>query len=265
MDNAARDARWCQGNFQHLALLRAEGLHWLSRVQIVMSVMVYASAPLWLAFLAVGVTLRVQQGLPDPGEAWFSGGIERVFTLHWSILMTAVMLFGPKLMGAILVALDPRERRAYGGRRRLFLGLFAEIVMSAMLAPLHMLSSCRAVATTLRGKDRGWRAQRRRADRTPWEEAWRTYGWQSAAGLALVAIVAPYSDLVGWMAPILAGLLFAVPIAALSASLRVGAWSRRAGLFLTPEEVAPPAILGNAGEPGAPVAPAGTQTAPTYA
>ncbi|MDX2235882.1 MAG: glucans biosynthesis glucosyltransferase MdoH [Hyphomonadaceae bacterium] len=267
MDNAARDARWCQGNFQHLSLLRAEGLHWLHRVQIGMAMMVYAAAPLWLAFLAVGVILRVQQGLPEPGAPWFEGGAERLLTLHWSIVMTVVMLFGPKLMGAALVAMNPAERRLFGGARKLTIGVAAEIVMSAVLAPLHMLSSCRAVAHTLFGFDNGWRPQRRRADgATPWGEAWRTYGWQSGAGLVLLFIAAPYSDLVIWMAPILIGLLFAAPLAALTASAQVGLWAREAGLFLTPEEVAPPPLLrGALAEAGALESPAGAQTAPTYA
>lgn len=267
MDNAARDARWCQGNLQHLGIIGAEGLHWLHRVQIGMAAMVYASAPLWLAFLSVGVILRVQQGLPDPGDAWFEGGLERVFTLHWSIVMTAVMLFGPKLMGAALAMMDPVERAAFGGARKLALGVLVEIVMSAVLAPLHMLSSCRAVARTLFGRDNGWRPQRRSVNgETPWAEAWRTYGWQTGAGLVLLLIAAPYSDLVIWMAPILLGLIFAGPIAALTGSARVGAWARDAGLFLTPEEVAPsPLLRGALAEAGALEAPAAPQAAPTFA
>jgi membrane glycosyltransferase len=243
MDNAVRDRRWCQGNLQHLALMRAGGLHWLSRLQIGMGAMVYLSAPLWLAFLAVGVLLRIQQGLPEEGEPWFSGGIERVFELHWSIVMTAVMLFGPKLMGAILVLMNPGERAAFGGTRRLLTGLGAEVVMSAVLAPLHMLSSCRAVFETFAGRDRGWRAQRRSAAVTPWAEAWRDYGWQSVAGVVLLAIAAPYSDLVIWMAPILLGLILAAPIAAFTGSPKVGALARSAGIFVTPEEFAPPPLL----------------------
>ena len=266
MDNATRDARWCQGNLQHLALLNAQGLHWINRLQIVMAAMVYISAPLWFAFLSVGMILRLEQGLPDAGEPWFSGGAERILTLHWSIVLTAVMLFGPKLMGAALILSRPQERAAYGGGWRLLAGLCAELVMSAVLAPLHMLSSCRAVFETLMGRDGGWRTQRRRVGETPWSEAWRTYGWQTGIGVTLLVIAAPYSDLVIWMAPILVGLVFAAPIAALSASVGVGALARAMGLFMTPDELMTPALLRSVSvEDVAPDAPAGAEAAATYA
>ncbi len=266
MDNAARDARWCQGNLQHLALLNAQGLHWINRLQIVMAAMVYISAPLWFAFLSVGMMLRLEQGLPEMGEPWFSGGAERLLTLHWSIVLTAVMLFGPKLMGAIVILMRPHERRAFGGGKRLIVGLFAELLMSALLAPLHMLSSCRAVVETFMGRDGGWRAQRRRVGETPWAEAWRTYGWQTGLGVTLLLIAAPYSDLVIWMSPILLGLVLAAPIAALTGSTELGAFARRMGLFTTPDEFVPPPLLRHvAGEDFAPEASAGPEAAPTYA
>ena len=34
LDFAARDRRWCQGNLQHLAVLPARGLHWVSRLHL---------------------------------------------------------------------------------------------------------------------------------------------------------------------------------------------------------------------------------------
>ena len=266
MDNAARDARWCQGNLQHLALINAQGLHWINRLQILMAVMVYAAAPLWAAFLSIGVILRMQQGPPEAGEPWSSGGTEQLLSLHWSIVLTAVMLFGPKLMGAALILADPRERRGFGGAWRLLAGLGAELVMSAALAPLQMLSSCQAVANTLLGRDGGWRAQRRHVEETPWAEAWRAYGWQTGVGVALLAIIAPYSDLVIWMAPILLGLLGAVPIAALTASASIGANARDIGLFLTPDECLPPPLLGGVPvEEAAPEAPVDAEVAATYA
>ncbi|HRO02451.1 MAG TPA: hypothetical protein PLS69_02455, partial [Terricaulis sp.] len=77
----------------------------------------------WLAFLAAGIGLRVQQGFPEPGAPWFGGGVEQVFELHWSIVLTIVMLFGPKLMGAALILFDAKERRAFGGAFALGAGL----------------------------------------------------------------------------------------------------------------------------------------------
>ncbi|MDX2274183.1 MAG: glucans biosynthesis glucosyltransferase MdoH [Hyphomonadaceae bacterium] len=242
-DEAARDRRWCQGNLQHLALLRAEGLHWLSKVQIILAAMVYAAGPLWLAFIAVGVSLRVAQGAPEPGEAWFSGSVEQIFELHWSIVLTVVMLFGPKVMGALMILADEQERRAFGGGGRLLAGLGAEMVMSAILAPQRMLFTCRAVFETLAGIDSGWNAQRRGATKITWSEAWRVYGWHTMVGLVALAIAAPYSDLVIWMAPILFGLVASAPLAMFTSSVAAGSAARRLGLFLTPEEHAAPEWL----------------------
>jgi membrane glycosyltransferase len=243
-DEATRDRRWCQGNLQHLSLLRAHGLHWLSKVQIVLAAMVYAAGPLWLAFISVGVSLRVAQGAPEPGEPWFGGRAEQIFELHWSIVLTVIMLFGPKLMGALLIMRDARERSAFGGARGLLLGLAAEFVMSAVLAPQRMLFACRAVFETLAGVDTGWNAQRRGLASTTWADAWSGYQWHTFVGLAALAIAAPYSDLVIWMGPILFGLVFSAPLSMLTSSVAVGAATRRLGLFLTPEERGAPNWLG---------------------
>lgn len=247
-DEATRDRRWCQGNFQHVSLLRADGLHWLNKVQIVLAAMVYAAGPLWLAFISVGVALRVALGAPEPGEPWFGGSAEQIFELHWSIVLTVIMLFGPKVMGALLILADARERKGFGGAGGLLAGLAAEFVMSAVLAPQRMLFACRAVFETLAGVDTGWNAQRRGMVGTTWAEAWGAYQWHTFIGLGALAIAAPYYDLVMWMAPILFGLVFSAPLSMATSSTWVGAVARRFGLFLTPEERGAPAWLAPVGE-----------------
>ncbi|MBK6703676.1 MAG: glucans biosynthesis glucosyltransferase MdoH [Caulobacteraceae bacterium] len=240
VDEAVRDRRWCQGNLQHLALMGARGLHWLARVQIVMAAMVYAAGPLWFCFMAAGVALRVQQGFPEAGEPWFGGSASQLFELHWSIVLTVVMLFGPKVMGMVLILVDPAERRAFGGIGALSAGFAAEFVMSALLAPVRMLIACRAVLEVVCGIDTGWNAQRRSVSRTSLAEAWVAYRTPTLVGLALLAIAAPFSDLVIWMAPIIIGLLFSAPIAVVTSSVAAGQFARRLGMFVTPEEIASP-------------------------
>ncbi len=66
IDFAARDRRWCQGNLQHLAVLPARGLHWVSRIHFLVGVGAYLSAPLWLLFLAVGMALALQARFVPP-------------------------------------------------------------------------------------------------------------------------------------------------------------------------------------------------------
>src|SRR3546814_19675464 len=46
-DLAVRDRRWCQGNLQHLRLLRGSGFHWVNRLQLLMGASAYLTSPLW--------------------------------------------------------------------------------------------------------------------------------------------------------------------------------------------------------------------------
>jgi membrane glycosyltransferase len=48
LDMARRDRRWCQGNLQHVGVLGAKGLHWVSRLHMARGVLSYvADLPLW--------------------------------------------------------------------------------------------------------------------------------------------------------------------------------------------------------------------------
>jgi membrane glycosyltransferase len=56
---AMRDRRWCQGNLQHMAVLPARGLHWVSRLHLLTGIGCYITAPLWLLFLLVGILVSL--------------------------------------------------------------------------------------------------------------------------------------------------------------------------------------------------------------
>jgi len=54
-----------------------------------------------------------------------------------------------------------------------------------------------------------------------------------------------------WLTPVLAGLLFGIPLTVWTSRISAGRFFRRHGLLLTPEETAPPpelAVLESAGE-----------------
>ena len=65
-DFAARDRRWCQGNLQHLAVLPARGLHWVSRLHLLTGIGSYLTAPLWLMFLVFGILISLQAQFVRP-------------------------------------------------------------------------------------------------------------------------------------------------------------------------------------------------------
>ncbi|MCK7582508.1 MAG: hypothetical protein MZV65_47630 [Chromatiales bacterium] len=46
-----------------------------------------------------------------------------------------------------------------------------------------------------------------------------------------------------WFTPVLAGLILSIPVSMLSSSIALGRQARELGLFLTPEETDPPAVL----------------------
>ena len=54
VDLGTRDRRWCQGNMQHLALLRVRGLRPISRLHLLIGIFSYLTSPLWLLFLLLG-------------------------------------------------------------------------------------------------------------------------------------------------------------------------------------------------------------------
>ena len=60
VDLATRDRRWCQGNMQHLALLRARGLRPISRLHLLIGIFSYLTSPLWLLFLLIGLLASLQ-------------------------------------------------------------------------------------------------------------------------------------------------------------------------------------------------------------
>ena len=66
LDFAARDRRWCQGNLQHLAVLPARGLHWVSQLHLLTGSGL-SSAPLWLLFLVLEILISLQAQFVRPG------------------------------------------------------------------------------------------------------------------------------------------------------------------------------------------------------
>ena len=110
----------------------------------------------------------------------------------------------------------------------------------------------------LLGRDAGWSAQRRDDGNFARGEFVRAYAFPTMLGAALGASAyAGSAPLLFWMSPVVAGLLLAIPIAALTARSSIGRALRAAGLLLTPEERNAPALLTRANDLAAAPAPAG--------
>jgi membrane glycosyltransferase len=235
-----RDRRWCQGNLQHLGLLTAPGFHWISRLQFVMGAMAYLVSPLWFAFLWTGLLIEIGRtsDIKVTVNPFSGPGLISPDTLPmiWSIVLTIVLLLGPKLLGFTLALLRREERKAFGGARRLIKGMVLESVVSAMLAPIIMVAHTLAITQILLGRDAGWGKQTREADGLGWREAFTGLQGHVLAGLAFIGALAFLPDLTGWFTPIVAPLLLAAPLAVWSSRSRIGGVVASFGLLKTPED-----------------------------
>ena len=157
---------------------------------------------------------------------------------------TMALLLAPKLIGYLAMLPDPAARKSFGGGIRAFFSMLAETLISGLIAPIMMLIQSSSVIQILGGRDSGWQAQRRDDGTLPLRALARRYGWHTAFGLllALAAYEVSYS-LFAWMTPVIAGLIFAVPLAQWTAKPETGRRLRDIKLLLTPEETRPPDIL----------------------
>ena len=65
----------------------------------------------------------------------------------------------------------------------------------------------------------------------------------STTSTGSTAALAASPEVFLWLSPVILGLTAAIPLAVLTARRDLGLTARRAGLFLIPEEVQPPALL----------------------
>jgi membrane glycosyltransferase len=246
IDNAQRDRRWCQGNLQHAMLLFARGLRGISRLHLTFGIFCYLGGPLWLAFMLTGSYIlwyQKQTGLSNVVVAAFTPFIHFGAAGHallvFGIAMTVILL--PKLLALIDLALDRERRRAFGGFWRAAAGAVLETLFSALHAPIQMLFQTGAVAATLFGFDTQWTSQKRTADGMTWGAAMRCHWGHALLGISWGAFTWWLDPLsFWWFIPVLAGMVFSIPITVLTSREWLGQAFRRAGLFLTPEEISPP-------------------------
>jgi membrane glycosyltransferase len=235
-----------------MPLIATPGLHWLSRMHLIIGCLSYLLSPLWFLALTFGVFSRLLlPGLKKAAFQWADVEAavravvnwEEIQATAWAMIITAILLFGPKILGSILILRSARERAAFGGGKKILGSLGIEMVLSALVAPLLMFTQTRALIEIMAGKCSGWARQRRDVGRVGWDEASSAVGWISAAGVTLAIAFWFTPDLLTATAPLLVGLVLAAPLAVIGGSRRAGMALKARGIFLTPNETRPPRIL----------------------
>jgi membrane glycosyltransferase len=210
--------------------------------------MSYLSAPLWFMFLVLCTALQAVHTLMEPQyflqprqlfPVWPQWRPELAIGLFST---TLVLLFLPKLLSIMLIW--AKGSKQYGGALRLLLSMLSEMLFSVLLAPVRMLFHTVFVVSAFLGWSVQWNSPQRDDDATPWSEALVRHGSQLLLGLIWAGGVA-WLDLrfLWWLSPIVFSLIFSPVVSVLSSRRTLGFVSKRAKLFLIPEEYDPPREL----------------------
>lgn len=248
LDELKRDRRWCHGNLMNFRLFLVKGMHPVHRAVFLTGVMSYLSAPLWFMFLALSTALQVVHTLMEPQyflqprqlfPVWPQWRPELAIALFST---TLVLLFLPKLLSVVLVWC--KGAKPYGGAFRVLISLFLEMLFSVLLAPVRMLFHTVFVVSAFLGWEVVWNSPQRDDDATPWSEAFKRHGSQMLLGLVWAGGMG-WLDLnfLWWLSPIVFSLILSPFVSVFSSRRTLGQASKRAKLFLIPEESNPPQEL----------------------
>ncbi|QRE75207.1 glucans biosynthesis glucosyltransferase MdoH [Methylobacterium aquaticum] len=236
-DLLGRERRWCQGNLQHLGIIRLPGLTAGSRWHLGAGILSYLASPVWVAFLGLGTWQAIRSG--DLGLiAYGLTGEGPAAAILAALSLTVLAL--PKLLSLGHVLLSPERRAAFGGTRNLLVSAALEQALWVLLWPVMTLFNAGAVATTFAGRVVRWDSQVRDDRRVPWSEACRLQADSLVAGIVLAAALAYAADpwLALWMAPLVLALVASPALSVLTSRADLGQAARRRGLFLTIDDTA---------------------------
>jgi membrane glycosyltransferase len=199
-------------------------------------------------FLALSTALQVVHTLMEPTyflqprqlfPVWPQWRPELAIALFST---TMVLLFLPKMLSVVLIWF--KGSKAYGGPLRLLASLVLETLFSVLLAPVRMLFHTVFVVSAFLGWEVVWNSPQRDDDATPWSEAFKRHGSQMALGLVWATGMGLLDlNFLWWLAPIVFSLILSPFVSVMSSRSTLGLKSKKAKLFLIPEEYSPPQEL----------------------
>ncbi len=249
IDYVLRDRRWCQGNLQHLGLLRSRGFHAVSRFHLISGAMGYLVSPAWFALLLVWALIG--NGQETNALRYFAGYDSQV---SWPEMTTGnalailgfmyAMLLAPKIMGAFAARRAGIQMADVGGVGQFLTSLLAEIVLSIAYAPVLMVQQSIAVLRTAIGFQETWTPQQRQGGCYSLRTMAKFHAVETVTG-ALMVVGMAQGLVTMWLLPIAVSLTLAIPLSALS-GVNLGTRGWKARQMGTPEQLNMPPIIRSA-------------------
>src|SRR5262249_7020646 len=143
------DRRWLAGSLQYWRLLRRPGLRSMGRWQLCQPILMFAGAPLYVAFL-LAAALAAATDATSP------------FPAGWALALACAWigaLYAPKLLGYAEVGLSPNKRTRYGGLAKFARGALAEFGFTLLLDAVGVTAKTGATLRLAFGGDAGWSPQ----------------------------------------------------------------------------------------------------------
>ncbi|MEO1608012.1 MAG: glucans biosynthesis glucosyltransferase MdoH [Pseudomonadota bacterium] len=227
-DFIQRDLRWCQGNMQYMHILGMPGLVGLSRMQLLLSILMFIASAGWISFVLLGlVWLMTADYITDTP---IQLGL-------WLFGITITMHLAPKLFGLLSVLVSRKESQRNGGRLSVVVSGLCELPFALLLAPIVSCAVTIFMIGLIFGKKISWRVQRRAARYVSWGEAARTFWPQTLLGLGIFLILSLYAaGALVWAVPMVGALVLSIPFAVWTSSQELSNWSIRHKIFSVPED-----------------------------
>ena len=224
IDYVVRDNRWCRGNLQHLRLLATRGLHPISRFHLFQGAAAYLMSPAWFvllifwALLGRDATTNVISYFNEANPLFpnWPPAMTHIDSAVFLMVMYG-MLLAPKFASAAIIIAHAKAVKLFGGRWAFARAVLVELALSIAYAPILMIQQTRAVLRCIFAHGNGWNPQQRNARAFPLGTLVRFHWVETLlGGLLLAGLMAGLVS--WWLIPIMASLVLAIPLSALSAT-----------------------------------------------
>lgn len=221
IDYVQRDRRWCQGNLQHLGILRARGFRSMSRFHMLHGAIGYLLSPIWFALLVMWALIGLGQDASvltyfSPSNPMMPTWPEMTDSRHVLIIVLMyAMLLAPKFFGVAALPLTGIRFAEFGGTGKFGISFVSELLLSILYAPILMVQQMIAVFRTAFGIQKGWTPQTRSGGQYSLRTVAICHALETVSGAALIAgMIAGLVSL--WLLPIAVSLVLAIPLSMLS-------------------------------------------------